>query len=163
MSDRIPARILIGGPIPASLATDLAQAITEEQAFLNYDEPAFSPKTEADLLGAVRDGHLALVNPEASWGLFNTLERFLCTHRIAFDRYTEGKYEYNAEIVQFRPGMRHPESFLATQDAKIVVPVSEIIAALRRLERGSIKAAIRQLKKAIGKQIPPLEPLSFTA
>ena len=46
-----------------------------------------------------------LTDDQARWGRFEELEEFLEEHRIPYRRRSEAKYEYDAELVEYRPEM----------------------------------------------------------
>lgn len=52
------------------------------------------------------DGTVILTEPQASGGEFQRLETVLRRLRIAFDRHTDGRDEYSAEITFYRPDQR---------------------------------------------------------
>lgn len=49
------------------------------------------------------DGTTELFQPAASWGEWEALESLLITEGIAFDRHSDGIYEYDPETRYFRP------------------------------------------------------------
>ena len=108
MSERLAADIQIGGKVRRRVAEVLCSLITAERVSLEWGDVPFEPKTVDDLLAArVDDGDglltLRLYDDQASWGEFDSLERFLQEHKIPFIRYTEGKYDYDPEVVAFHP------------------------------------------------------------
>ena len=160
MSDRFPARIHIGGQVPIALVKGLCEAIQADGASLDYGEAAFDPQGAADLLEAVRDGRgtLRLCDDQACYGEFENTEAFCQEHAIAFDRHSDGKYEYDAERVMFRSGMKEPRCFGATQDDRLTAPVSEIHRQVYPpLKRGHNKAALEVLHDICGDTIPALK------
>lgn len=161
MSDRIAAYIRIGGPIPSRLTIPLATAITTEGLSLDWGNSPFSPTNEEDLLTAAHNGPLFLYDDHARNGTFETLETFLRRHHIAFDRHSEAKYEYDAEMVSYRPGMRKPFIWASTQNGEAFVSRTLIASALALLDRHKTQQALRLLRQAIGPDVAPLQPLSF--
>ena len=49
------------------------------------------------------DGTTGVFQSEAAWGEWPALESLLITEGIAFDRHSDGKYEYDPETRFFRP------------------------------------------------------------
>jgi hypothetical protein len=97
---------------------------------------------------------------EALGGAFPDLENFLVRHGIAFDRRSDAKYEYDAEIVFFRRGMAEPGWVRATQNGQPVVLLEQLQTARQLLRAGSYVAAQRELD-ALMDQLPPLPPLTI--
>jgi hypothetical protein len=128
MSDRFPAQIDIGGPVPKALRSQLIQAMAAENAILdNWD----GSRATAELLEqTIKDGQiLSLYNAQASYGKFHELEAFLVEQSIHFDRRSEAYREYNAEAVFYR-GCEEPLVLPADQNGGIMLysdSVSEIL------------------------------------
>jgi len=162
MSDRLATYIRIGGPIPIRLAVSLAETINDENLSLDWGSKVFSPTNEHDLITAVAlDGRLFLCNDQTPYGHFENLEAFLHRRHIAFDRHSEAKYEYSAEIVSYRPGMQKPFTWIATQNGEALVSRTSIAPAITLLDRHKTQQALRLLRQAIGPHVAPLQPLSF--
>jgi hypothetical protein len=110
MADRMAAEILIGGKLSRSRAEALCGAIQDQYIALDWGGGAYNPQTAEELVAAVegstvKDGWLRLTDDEARWGQFERLEEFLREQKIAYDRRSAGKYDYDAEIVSYRPGI----------------------------------------------------------
>ena len=118
MSDRFSADITIGGAVPRSLVAALCEAISDSGAGLDW-EGGCDPGCAEDLLHLAEAegarGTIRLHDCQASYGEFPELEAFLIANGIAFDRASEAKYEYDGEVLKFRPG-HEPYHLLATQD-----------------------------------------------
>jgi hypothetical protein len=162
MSDRIATHIRIGGPILHRLAIPLAETISNKNLSLDWGSKVFSPTNEHDLITAVNlDDHLFLCNDQTPYGYFENLEAFLHRHHIAFDRHSEAKYEYDAELVSYRPGMRKPFIWTSNQNEEALVSRALIASTLTLLDRHKTQQALRLLQQAIGPHVAPLQPLSF--
>ena len=119
------------------------------------------------------DGHLVLADAEASYGQFEELEAFCVEHGIPFDRHSDAHYEFDAQNVYFRPGMRNPESvpsnnagddlFSADAVRPVVKELTRVVTA--GLTREKLKAAavkiIRHLNSLLPPEIEPLPPLEI--
>ena len=66
-------------------------------------------------------------------GEFDDLEEFLREHRIAFDRFSEGKYEYDPERVTYRPD-QGVEKCLTTESGNPIVEVASLQPVLQALD-----------------------------
>ena len=175
MSDYIAARIRIGGRIPATLLPEFCTVITQQHVSLDWGDAHFRPRSAEDLLEARREEDgiclLWLYDDQARWGRFDALEQFLQTHGIPFSRRSDGKYEYDPEIVEYRP--EHGSfSMLTNTDGEPVVPVSKLATVQTALEKAegkptrsemidSIRVAQRLLRKLLPPALPPLEPFEI--
>jgi len=163
MAERMAAEIKIGGPVPAPLVPELLALLSQEGVVVGWEEIPFSATTITELLHLAQDDSqpvpLHMVDYEAAWGRFAALEAFLAAHAIAFDRRTEAKYEYDAELVQFRPGMQEPCVQATNQDGEPVVTVSYLRPVCAALEQGHARQAFQLLRCLLGPEIAPLEPL----
>jgi len=143
MAERMAAAIEIGGPLLAHLVPELIARIQAEGLVVGWEEVPFRPTTAAELLDLTGDdaapGTLLLVDREATWGQFEALEAFLVRHGIAFDHRTEAKYEYDAAIVQFRPGMSAPYVRATNQAHEPVVAVSSLEPVRQALQKGHVQ------------------------
>lgn len=152
MADRRAGEILIGGRIPRRLLEDLLDAMSAQFVGLDWGGVPFSPASEEDLLAGCVDHEgvtvLRLCHDEARDGAFETLEAFLCEHRIPFDRFSDGRYEYDPEWAFFRPdtGLQF---FTTNTSRKRVYDESSLTAVVDQLERtlGQLKAG--RIKGAI--------------
>ena len=179
MSDRMTADIRIGGPVPRELVEELCGEIQAAGVRLDYDGPFCEPRTAEDLIAACgEDGLLFLADHEVAYGEFAQLEDSLKQHGISFTRRSEGKYEYDPIVYEFRPG-RNPVEILTNNDFEPVIharPVAEAEALLteavellddgdiiRKINRAQqrVAEAITKLQAALPPKLPPLEPLSI--
>lgn len=182
MADRMSAWIEIGGPIPASLVKELCQTIIDEGVSVgDWDCDPFDATTAAELLelcqlepsqddGQANPGTLKLFDHEVAYGRFDGIEDFCQQHGIAFDRHSDGKYEFDPEVVQFRPG-RWPNTFVAQADhsGNETVRADEVREAIALGDKPGLKpaqrlrAVLEKLNSIVGPQVPNLEPLTIVA
>lgn len=168
MSDYIPAEIRIGGKIAKRIVPDLCAVIGTQHIATEWGNAPFKPTTEHELLEARTDGVLQLYDDEASWGEFDDLEEFLRENDIPYSRQTVAKYEYDAEIVEFRPG-NDPVVLTTLASGEHVVPVAALAnvmeameQAAQTLERAAIEKARQALRETLPPEISPLEPFSIS-
>ncbi len=177
MSERIAAEIQIGGKIRDRVAEELCGVIATEGVSLEWGESLFQPAKPDDLLAArcdTGDGLLLLrlFDYEASWGEFNDLEEFLREHDIAFCRYTEGKYDFDPEVVAFHPTCGLVQSLTdhsrnATVQASALKPIAATLAkTVTEIKSGKQDPAKLQrklqrlcgkLRKCLPPEVPALE------
>jgi len=179
MADRMSAEITIGGPVPRELVEQLCGEIQAAGVRLDYDGPYYEPHTAEDLLAACgEDGLLFMADHEVAYGEFTQLEDSLKQNNIGFTRRSEGKYEYDPLVYEFRPG-RNSVEILTNNDFEPVIharPVAEAEALLteavellddgdiiRKINRAQqrVAEAITTLQAALPPKLPPLEPLSI--
>ena len=178
MAERMAAEIEIGGKIAVGLVPELCRIIGQAGVGLEYGSYNFRPASAEDLLAARRDTDdvLLLIDDQSRWGEFPDLEAFLREHNIPYTRRTEPKYEYDGELVEFRPGSEpvvittnaagHP-----VVSASVLAEVDAALAqALECLTKGpgSVGSAIKPAKRAqqllrdhLPPPVPPLEPFEI--
>lgn len=164
MSDRFPAKISIGGKIKRRDVVSLCDQITEAGVCSGWDGDTVecSPASEAELLRIAPSGYIELYDVDARYGQFEDLEQFLTQHDISFDRHSEAKYEYNAEMVNFRSGMKEPVVLPSNQEgSETFVAVYDLRDVMTYLEAGNWIMARETLKRLMG-DVPPLEKLEIT-
>jgi hypothetical protein len=172
MSDRMAAEIWIGGKIPVSLVSALCVAIGDQGVSLEWGDAPFRPSTVEDLAQAVKEDDrgvrlLWLCDDQAGGGVFEELEAFLREHEIAYTRQSTGHYEFDPEMVHFRPG--HPSASLATNavgqpvvSASELAPVADLLAAALDSSRSDCAAdswsRVRTARQLLQEQLPPALP-----
>jgi len=110
MSDRMYARIVIGGPIKdEETARELLEVLVDE-GLSPGEDPCdefleSADEWEAYILNEIdKKKYLEAHDVEADMGMFRYLEEFLIKHDIEFNRYSWAKYDYAAQIAIFRKG-----------------------------------------------------------
>ena len=158
MSDRYPAEIHIGGPIPRTLLDKLIQKVIEAGASLNgYDDGC---ATKDEIRVALREGNiLDLFDCHASYGHFGELEEFLEQNGIHFNHHCEACYEYDAVNTYYRGG--RVLTVAATQSGDCLLSIADVLHILNNcdLDDPGKLEALTQLV------VPPetklLEPIRF--
>lgn len=169
MGERMPAEILIGGQVPAALVPQLCAAISASGASLDWGDPCFQPRAAQDLLDncTAHDEAwlLQLCDAEASYGEFKELEAFLVAHGIAFDRFGDAKYEFDAEWVSFRPGIPLQVQPVNSQhepqvSLRLVWELRELLALARtaaeQAQHEAVLGHLQDLQVAVERVAPPL-------
>lgn len=136
MADRMAAEIWIGGRLPRSLVDEFP--ISDLR--LDWENTPLASSSEADILAARDDdGLLHFADNEASWGEFQELEGWLREHKLPFRRRSEGKYEYSACEIEFRPdlkGKRNRDVYVTTSpEGAPTVFVSEVEVITTRMAK----------------------------
>ncbi len=171
MSDYMAAEIWIGGRIPAALVPNLCLAISRECAGIEWGDCKFSPTTADALRPAIREHDgvpaLWLCDDQARWGQFEELEAFLVTHGIQFRRRSDGKFDSDPEIVEFRAGTGLVH-FATNSSGEPLVPLVTLTAVERMVEKSlarsarcsvkSLTAKLRAIRRLLRKHLPPAIP-----
>jgi hypothetical protein len=92
------------------------------------------------------------------------LEGFCRKHGIAFDRHSDARYEYDGEVVSWRPvpgGEGVETAYKATQDGVPLVPLEEVEKIKQALRQKKYKKALKLAEK-LAPDVAELPPLSFT-
>jgi len=173
MGEYYPAEIRIGGNLPARLLEEFFAEVRSTGAKAGgFDGPAFDCRTAEELRQA-RDeqGRLALADAEASYGQFEGLEAFCLRHGIPFDRHSDAHYEFDAENVYFRPGMKHPAQVSSNNCGDDLMSADEVRTVAKELARlattgvnkerllAAVLKVSRKLKKVLPPEVKPLPPL----
>lgn len=109
-----------------------------------------TPKALRKWLGG--DEHLVLMDSEASGGQFTDLEDWLFDNDIPFDRHSGSCAAFDAEFVQWRPGMVEPvHTASSDNDEDVLVPAFPVIEAYRHLREGNIHSAMTHLENVVGR------------
>lgn len=148
MSERMSAWIQIGGPLPRSMTKPLCTAISTCCVSQEWGDATFEPKTPEDLLTARKDERIWLCDNEAAWGEFPDLEQTCRKLGLAYIRCSDGAAIYDAERVDWRPGMKKPVSRICSNESgsKILVAEESVRNALEALEAGNVPIAKRILR-----------------
>jgi hypothetical protein len=161
MSDCYPGEIRIGGKVSAALVEEFSKQVAANKASVGgYDGSPFDPKRNrlAEVLD--ENGYLYLADSEARFGMFEELEAFCVEHGISFDRHSDAFAQYDAENVSFRPGMKEPKVFAATQSGDTLLRAEEVQKVLDLLKpcmTGNESKA--RLEEGIGQAVAGLTAL----
>ena len=162
MSDRLCAIMSIGGQVRQKKLSALLKAIAEAGVGTEWGDPTFAPASAEELLLALKDGRIRLCDDQASYGAFPELEKTCRKLRLPYRRHTEGKYEFDAEIVDYRPGMRRPLVRMGSNnnENETFVAASHVKKALDLLEAGKVEQAIKILRE-LCPEVAPLPPFEI--
>jgi hypothetical protein len=162
MSERFATWMQIGGKVPRSKINQLLKAIAAAGVSLEWGDAPFAPNSADDLLAARQDGYLELCDDEASWGQFPELEQACRKLRLAYIRCSDGSFAYDANRVDWRPGMKEPLARRSSTEhnGEPFVLASSVKEALAILEAGDVPKAIAKLR-ALCPNIPELPPFEI--
>lgn len=162
MSERMSAWIQIGGKVPRSKAEELCTAISSARVSLEWGDATFEPKSPEELLSVRKDDRLCLCDNEASWGEFTELEETCRELGLPYTRCSDSNGTYDAERVDWRPGMEQPHSRTCSTESgeKVLVAEESVRSALDALEAGNAPGAKRILQ-SLCPLIPPVPPFEI--
>jgi len=148
MSEPIPTKIIIGGPIPRDLLDELAEAISAQGVSREWEGGVEAAEAKEDIEeAAAAKQTVEFSDSEANYGLLDSLTEFLQEHDIWYDLYNTGKYEYNADWTFFRggdlvvcPSNQNDELLVAVADVEKVLDDKNLtpakkVKALRTIVR----------------------------
>jgi hypothetical protein len=140
MSEPIPTEIAIGGKIRADQVPGLCQAIAEQGVSLEWGDACFTPETADDLLSACQEHDgvrvLWLCDDQANYGRLEVLELFLERDQIAFRHKSDAKYEYDAEIIEYRPETGH-ESYSSDNSGQPLIPLQTMTSIAEAVDKAA--------------------------
>lgn len=161
MSDRMSAYISIGGRLARSRVPELLKAITAAGVSLEWGDSFFTPASAKELLAFLHDGRLWLCDEQALYGEFPNIEALCRRLRLPYTRYSEGKYEYDPEVVDWRPGMAEVLTRTASNyGTTTYVPTEDVKKVLQHLEAGRVSKA-KKLLRALCPEVPELPPFQI--
>ena len=162
MSDRYSAWIRIGGSIERTKTERLLAEVHSSGVSLDWGEAPFEPTSAEALVDAKKDDILQLCDDQARNGEFPELEEVCRDLGLAYTRFCEAYCGYDAEIVEFRPGMKEPLIRTCSNEGSdvILVDAATVKEALTALENGRIQEAIAKLR-SLCPQVPDLPPFEI--
>lgn len=162
MSERFAAWIQIGGKVPRFKIKQLTKAIAAAGVSLEWGDALFTPNTPEELLASRKDGYLWLCDDEASWGQFPELETTCRKLELPYTRCCDGGCSYDAERVDWRPGIKEPLSRRSSTErsGETLVLAGEVKAVLVMLEAGDVLKAAAKLR-SLCPDIPDLPPFEI--
>ena len=124
MSDRFPAKIVIGGTIHKVDIPDLVTEILKEgdSSLGDWGEEEVEVSRVEIEKTLLYHKFLILRNSAATGGMFEELEAFLVAKGIHYDRHSDAYQEYDAEYSMFRGGK--VRTYNCCQNGELLVPVT---------------------------------------
>jgi hypothetical protein len=180
VSDYMAGEIWIGGRLSEALVPKLCEAICAEAVALDWGDGAFGPETAEELLAALQDDRgaplLHLYDDQARYGQFKALESFLEDQKIQFTRRFDARYEFDAELVEYRPEIGlvcYPtnncgEPFVTLSTlAAIAAAVDETLTDAQAKTAAQLFRRLKKIQRLIKRSmpivVPPLEAFEIVA
>ena len=156
MSERYATCIRIGGEIRRNRLPELLEAIRAASVSHEWGEPPFVAQSAQELATVIRDGHLFLCDDQTRYGEFPELETTCRKLGLPYTRWCEGFCEYDAEVVDWRPGMKKPLVRIGSNSGdQTYVAAKDVRKSLRHLDAGRLTKA-KKLLRALCPDIPEL-------
>ncbi|WP_207461823.1 hypothetical protein [Azospirillum sp. SYSU D00513] len=152
MADRLPATINIGGALPTSLRSSLAEVIAFQGCRDEFGNGYLTAEEAATLIEeALRDQKVLMLRDEdASNGMFEELESFLRQNGICYKRTNDAWCEIDCAVAHF-DGNSLVEH-LADKSGNVAVTAKRLEQAQAE---GTLEALIAELRR-IEAGVPPL-------
>ncbi len=148
MSDRMCGCITIGGQLDRANLPVLLRVITESGVSLEWGDAHFAPTDADELLAARKNERLWLCDDQAAYGAFPDIDDTCRVLGLAYLRHAEGKYEHDAEIANWLPGMAEPLARVGSNsnESAVFVPLERVEEALGHISAGRIPDALKVLQ-----------------
>ena len=158
MSDRIAAHIAIGGALSRSKLPALLKAIAKAEVATSWGDTFFQPQSEEQLLAVLMNRRLWLCDDESRDGCFPDLEDACRKLGLSYTRLCESRYQCDAEVVDWRPGMRKPLVRVGSNVRNVTyVPEVQVRKVLVHLQAGRVGKA-KSLLRSLCPEVPKLPP-----
>ena len=160
MADRFCAQITIGGRLTRRRLPRFLKAIADSRGSLEWGDAPFQPASADELTAALSAGRLVLCDDQARFGEFENLEAACRRLHLAYTRHSESRYEFEAELVDWRPGMREPIVRMCCSNSQNVLVWADFVQeALDHLKARRYRKALTVLQWLLPTipELPPLE------
>ena len=164
MSDYGACKIDIGGQLKAADLEEFLKICRDEEAGPDWDggmpDEIKTAENLMALIVAPGEGWLSLMHNQARNNCFDDLARWLRDHKLGYDQFCDGNYDWSDHQEIWRVGMRHPLTVQSNKCYDQFVEVDSVVDALRLLRRGDVFAALAALDNAVGElvKLPKLPP-----
>jgi len=118
MSEPMGMSIEIGGELPAGLIEELLGEVESELS--DFTGPATVQEFRKEAGGTIK------WNGTTNYGECDDLKAWLQNHNLSYEHFAEAKYEYDAALKFWRPGMKKEVCTAANQDGSITVTADRI-------------------------------------
>lgn len=119
MSEPIGMSIEIGGALPANLIEEFLDSIKDVLGDIEY-----GPLTEDELLKEV--GRPIKWGGVSNYGMCDEIVAFCEKHNLSYVHHSDAKYEYDASVAYWTPGMKNPVSLKSDNDNNCLVDAATI-------------------------------------
>lgn len=155
MAEYMPASILIGGQLDADQVAELHAAVARDGAVYADDGGIANESELADLIDGA--GPLHLIHVDASWGKLPALEAACEMLGLTYQRRSDAKYDYEAEIVSWAPGMTEPRWTQGSQAGAAMTPL-DAVRDILDAPGASDAEIVARLRAELAGQMPVVVP-----
>jgi hypothetical protein len=149
MSDNTPAHILIGGNLPTALLQEFYKAVELDSPALEYGDATPDIETLRAHIQKLGDDCLDFQDDQARVGdEMTNLIAFCRKHNLTYVLHADAKYEYDAELRWWKPGMDDERVCTSTQTDDAMVNVQEVAKAMAEPD------PLRHIQKLIDDNTP---------
>jgi len=117
MSEPIGCSIKIGGDLPEELIEELVNAINDEMSDLNQ---------YPDDIKSVSGKETLTWGGTSNYGMVDGVVSFCMEHNLSYIHHCDAKYEYDAMIAWWAPGMKNERTVKSDNDSDNLVAVTTI-------------------------------------
>ena len=167
MADRFPGEIRIGGTLrvadhdPNDIDLFLGQCSEQPT---EWGESGQRGALTLDTISQVIDedtGFIIFRDDQACYGEFEELEERCRQLGLSYDRTSDARYEYDGELVRWRPGMDQPLVENATQSGHALIDRERVQACMAIFQSGRVDDGIKALQDLVP-EVAPLPPFSVS-
>jgi hypothetical protein len=163
MGDYFQANIEIGGEITDEGIENLVDALCRNGPFVEHDDDVESGGNDEDsyreeIKRAIAENRsMKFSDPEASYGQFPETESCCQLFDLTYVRHSDAKYEYDATIDWWKPGMDTSKSIPSNTAGDVLIRISEIERLIRHI-KSPAEAVVSSISKLLDERQPPKIP-----
>jgi hypothetical protein len=120
MGDPIGMDIWIGGSLPEKLVDKFVKVLRNDLSDVT------GPFTERELRNEIKGNGPIQWMAVPNMGECDDLKEFCRKHKLSYIHHVEAKYEYDAELHYWVPGMKEEKDLASTQDGDQMIAVDKI-------------------------------------
>lgn len=155
MSDRFPTEVEIGGPLTKAQLRQIAELAGQCSLSCNWEQNYDPDWIEKRLMAQLEadEQFLELNDHDISHEYEQELTDYLIEQGIPWNKRVTARYEYDADLTWWRPGMKRPEQWcMMDHDCNSVQVSLELLKKWRKQRKG-LDWAIKQLEKVAPKMV----------
>jgi len=158
MSDRLAAQIWIGGKITKTDFVKLFLVARDSGVGFEWGENPIGSNPQEFMDSIDFTEPLYLCDIDACYGEFPDLTSFCQKHKLTYKVQNEAKYEYNAEVEWWKPGMKSCKTCRSDQDGNFLVDVKELHKIMKT---GTYAQKVKKVQDFLDSnfpcEVPPLK------
>jgi len=153
MGDYFPGKIEIGGPLTAELYQKFLEALDGTVRVSDYNGPDDISSIRNEIDNAIANATtVEFYNDQARGGMFEEIETWCQSHGLTYVRHSEAKFEFDAELAWWQPGMEHPNTVVSNNAHEVLI---NIVVIQECLEEPNDALKVAALQLALVRSTPP--------